>query len=301
MRKGSLEVSEFEPRRVMEDAVPSQYPREPEDLLSRLRHEHRRLTSGVAALAALSLHVLFVAPAFWGGGADAQPQVRKYPGDTADLKWVVLESASGSSALIKRSSPDSPALRAIGVTEALAKLPTLPSEASDPGSGASDGESGLGALYGRYLGQIHARVDRAWLRPRTAIGAPIFECQVQVDQNGVGRVLAITLLDCNGGSSWKLSLVQAIEAASPLPAPPNPAVFVHHVLLEFRALAYSPAVSAQLYEPAALVASAYRPVESATLSQDPLERLAEAARAHSGKAIELRIEGSKVEVEPDHP
>jgi hypothetical protein len=154
-------------------------------------------------------------------------------------------------------------------------------------------------MYGRYLGQIHARIDRAWRRPRSAIGAPIFQCQVQLDQDSVGRVDEITLLECNGGTPWQLSLVRAIEAASPLPAPPDPAVFVHHVLLEFRAAAYSPGASAQLYEPPSAVPATYDPDQRDTLSGNAFQALREAARAQKPRVVELRIEGSKVEVEPD--
>jgi hypothetical protein len=154
--------------------------------------------------------------------------------------------------------------------------------------------------YGRYLGQIQARIERAWLRPRGAIGAPIFQCQVQVDQDGVGRVQEVMLLECNGGSPWQLSLVHAIELASPLPAPSDPAVFVHHILLEFRAVAYSPGASAQLYEPP-LSAVPTRDAENGRdgSSRNAFQTLREAAQAQKPRVLKLQIEGSKVEVEPD--
>jgi hypothetical protein len=193
------------------------------------------------------------------------------------------------------------ALKTIGLTEALAKLPlhVLAPDAADSAGAQPDGQSGLGALYGRYLGQIQARIDRAWLRPRVAIGAPVFRCQVQLDQDTAGRVLATTLVDCNGGSRWQLSLVHAIEASSPLPAPPDSAFFVHHVLLTFRAVAYSRAASAQLYEPPGAVVPSGDPGERAAPSEDAIQALGEAMRGRSGKGVQLRIEGSKVEVEPD--
>jgi hypothetical protein len=187
----------------------------------------------------------------------------------------------------------------IGVTTALPALPTLPAEASQTDSGQSAGQTGLGAMYGRYLGQIHARIDRAWLRPRTAIGAPIFQCQVQVDQDSSGRVLATTLIECNGGTRWQLSLVHAIEAASPLPAPPNPAVFVQHVLLAFRAMAYAPGASAQLYAPAPSAALDSDGQEPDASSQNAFHALREATQARKPRVLELQIEGSKVDVEPD--
>ncbi|MHB8811831.1 MAG: TonB C-terminal domain-containing protein [Steroidobacteraceae bacterium] len=154
-------------------------------------------------------------------------------------------------------------------------------------------------MYGRYLGQIHARIDRAWRRPRTAIGAPIFQCQVQLDQDGLGRVQEITLLECNGGTPWQLSLVHAIEAASPLPAPPSPAVFTRYVLIAFRATAYSAGAPAELYEPPRPARVSDGPGERDNLSQHAFQALREAAQAKKPRAIGLQIDGSKVEVEPD--
>jgi hypothetical protein len=154
-------------------------------------------------------------------------------------------------------------------------------------------------MYGRYVGQIRARIDRAWQRPRTAIGAPIFECQAQVDQDSVGRVREVTLVQCNGDARWQLSLVHAIEAASPLPAPPSAEVFTHRVLLEFRATAYSPGAPSELYEPPGALPANYEAQQNERRSQEAFQALREAARAsHPHRVIELRIEGSSTEVEP---
>jgi hypothetical protein len=163
-----------------------------------------------------------------------------------------------------------------------------------------EGQSGLSAMSGRYLGQIRARIDRVWLRPGTTIGEPIFRCQVQIDQDSAGQVLAITLVACNGGTSWQLSLVHAIESASPLPAPPNPAVFAQHLLLTFRVMPYSAGASAQLYEPPSSATTDAAPEKRNALSRHALQALSQAARAPSAKSVQLRIEGSKVEVEAEH-
>jgi TonB C terminal len=282
----------------MADALPPYHPCRSEDLFSRLRQEHRRLTSCAAALTALGLHVLVVAPALWAGGASYQRQERRYGSDTA-MQWVVLEDSAGSSAVIRPPSP--PKLMPIGMADALTTLPlsTLPAEASDAANSPADGQSGYGALEGRYLGQIRARIDRAWQRPRSAIGAPIFQCQVQVDQDRFGRVQQVTLLECNGGAPWQLSLVHAIEAASPLPAPSDPAVFVHHVLLTFRAIAYSRGEAAELYEPQSSAPPNGEARADSNPSQNAFQALREAARARKPRVLKLQIEGSKVDVEPD--
>ena len=303
MLKGGLEVIEYVPRQATLDAVPPDHSRESDDLWSRLRLEHRTLTSCAAALAALALHVLVMAPALWADGGSPHSQDRRYRGDTA-LQWVILAESAGKSGISQSSLP-SLALAPIGVADVAVAQPrgpssTAPVQAADPRSEQADGQSGFGAMYGRYLGQIHARIDRAWVRPRTAIGAPIFQCQVQVDQDSEGRVQAVTLLECNGGARWQVSLEHAIEAASPLPAPPDPAVFVHHLLLAFRATAYAPGASAELYEAPSAAPADDEPDNRNSLSRNAFRALRETAGTQKPRVLELRIEGSKVDVEPEH-
>ena len=298
MPRGSLEIIEYVARPASSEAIPLECPSIAEDLLSRLRLEHRTLTSCAAAFAVLALHALVVVPAVLAGGGSQHPLDRKYRGDSA-MQVLMLENSAGKSATTRQPSP--PTLTAIGMTDALLTQPlnTLPPEASDSRSAQPDGHAAYGEMSGRYLGQMRARIDRAWQRPRTAIGAPIFQCQVQVDQDRLGRVQEVTLLECNGGARWHLSLVHAIEAASPLPAPSDPAVFVHHVLLEFRAVAYSPSEPAELYEPPSAVPTNDGPRAGGNQSQNAFQALREAAGAQKAGVLKLQIEGSKVDVEPD--
>src|SRR5262245_32821304 len=117
--------------------------------------------------------------------------------------------------------------------------------AEDPSSGDRQMQA---ALFGRYIGQIQARIERAWLRPRTQISGDTFECRVLVLQSSEGDVQEVTLQRCNGDVRWAVSLVQAIERSSPLPAPPKPAVFSHQIQLLFRAEAYVPGGETVGYE-----------------------------------------------------
>jgi hypothetical protein len=106
----------------------------------------------------------------------------------------------------------------------------------------------LSRLYGRYVSQITARIERAWVRPRTAIGAPSFSCKVQLLQDTSGNVKEVTLVDCNGDSRWQVSLVRAIQSASPLPAPPDSDVFSRTLVLGFNAEEFSHSGSTDGYE-----------------------------------------------------
>lgn len=294
MPRGSLEVIEYVARAALPEPTALDHPPTSDDLLSRLRLEHRTFTSCAAALTVIALHALIVVPAVWQGGGSQHAQQQRFQGNTA-MQWVAIVDSPGRSGTITPPSP--PKLASIGVRDAA--LTSLPVDASDSGNAPTDGEAGYGEKYGRYLNQIRARIDRAWERPRSAIGAPLFQCQVQVDQDGTGEVQEVTLLDCNGGAKWQMSLVHAIQAASPLPAPSDAAVFVHHVLLQFRAMAYSRGQPAELYEPARAVPASVRENAREASSLNALQTLREAASVPKSRVLKLQIEGSNVEVEPD--
>jgi hypothetical protein len=57
---------------------------------------------------------------------------------------------------------------------------------------------------------------------------------VQIEQGPTGAVTEIALERCNRDAAWQMSLVQAIQLASPLPAPPDPKVFTRVLHMEFR-------------------------------------------------------------------
>lgn len=116
---------------------------------------------------------------------------------------------------------------------------------------AAGDAAGRALMFGRYLGQITARIERAWERPRTPVGSTVderFQCQVGIEQGPTGEVREVTLKYCNGDVRWQLSLARAIQAASPLPAPPDPAVFVNSLTMTFQADAYEPGSGEQGYE-----------------------------------------------------
>lgn len=105
-------------------------------------------------------------------------------------------------------------------------------------------------LFGIYTGQIQARIDRVWRRPRTPItedngsatraaASDSFQCEAQIVQDAAGNVKEILLPRCNGSAAWRHSLVLAIQQASPLPAPPSVKVFSHSISLNFIGLPYA--------------------------------------------------------------
>ena len=130
-------------------------------------------------------------------------------------------------------------------------LQTLALEEEKPSAPSVDGGDGIerACLFGIYTGQIRARVERVWRRPRSPVSDPIsstntvntdesFQCQVQIVQDVKGYVQEVLLPNCNGSVAWQRSLVLAIRQASPLPAPPSPSVFSHSIPISFIALPY---------------------------------------------------------------
>jgi hypothetical protein len=134
---------------------------------------------------------------------------------------------------------------------------------SDDKDLASSVDSGDGVerarLFGIYSGQIHARVDRIWRRPRTPVNEgndtantagvlKYFYCQVQIVQDQNGNVQEILLPNCNGSVAWRRSLVLAIQQSSPLPAPPSRTVFTYSLTMIFEGHEFSPGSLADEYE-----------------------------------------------------
>ncbi len=136
-----------------------------------------------------------------------------------------------------------------------------PSEDKDSESSVDNGDGAERArLFGIYSGQIQARIERVWRRPRTPVNdgsgsmkttnsVEYFRCQVQIVQDSIGNVQEIRLPNCVGSVPWQRSLVIAIQQASPLPAPPSPTVFNHNIALTFVGYPYVVGGSDEGYEP----------------------------------------------------
>jgi hypothetical protein len=144
---------------------------------------------------------------------------------------------------------------------ALANLETLAlSEDQASDSRAQGGDTAEQArLFGIYTGQIRARIDRFWRRPRTPINedksaattadiGDSFQCEAQIIQDNRGNVQEILLPRCNGSVAWQRSLVLAIQHASPLPSPPSAQVFTKSISLNFVGFAYVSGSSDDDYE-----------------------------------------------------
>lgn len=232
----------------------------------------------IGILGTLLLHTLLIKSVPWGSGPKIEPPevpesaeaLSKSKSDSAEsLVLISLPTMTASTqAAVQNLVSSLPDLRKMKVRSPVNADPpaTLNIEAlalsedqvSKPTSDSGDSAE-LARLFGIYTGQIRARIDRVWRRPRTPINENAaakqpsdadesFQCQAQIIQDNRGNVREILLPRCNGSAAWQRSLVLAIQQASPLPAPPSIKVFTQSIALNFVGLAYVEGASNEEYE-----------------------------------------------------
>jgi outer membrane biosynthesis protein TonB len=78
---------------------------------------------------------------------------------------------------------------------------------------------------------LRAHIERQWRRPVTAKAG--IRCVVLVDQVPGGEVVNARISECNGDDAVRQSIEAAVFRASPLPSPPDPALFERRLELVF--------------------------------------------------------------------
>jgi len=86
----------------------------------------------------------------------------------------------------------------------------------------------------RYMGEITSRIERSWTLPNKSLDIG-FHCRVQILRDEVGTVKEVTLQRCDAQPEIRLSVVQAIQNASPLPTLPGVSAFSESLTLDFNA------------------------------------------------------------------
>lgn len=86
--------------------------------------------------------------------------------------------------------------------------------------------------YASWVAQIRARIQGAWIRPPTA--RPGIDCTVYVSQVPGGEVVSVRIGECNGDDAVRQSIESAVYRASPLPPPPDPALFERNLEVNFK-------------------------------------------------------------------
>lgn len=87
-------------------------------------------------------------------------------------------------------------------------------------------------LKDRYVALLRDRIQNAWIKPSSArVGV---DCVVQVTQVPGGEVTSARVTQCNGDAAVRQSIENAVYRASPLPDPPDPALFQRNFAFEFK-------------------------------------------------------------------
>ena len=89
-----------------------------------------------------------------------------------------------------------------------------------------------GPLRDSYIARIRNRIQTAWIKPPSAgVG---LDCQVELTQVPGGEVTSAHVTQCNGDAAVRQSIENAVYRASPLPEPPDPALFDKHIVIRFK-------------------------------------------------------------------
>ncbi|HEY2276561.1 MAG TPA: cell envelope integrity protein TolA [Steroidobacteraceae bacterium] len=89
-----------------------------------------------------------------------------------------------------------------------------------------------GAALASWESMIAAKITRAWLRPPTAKAG--INCMLNVTQVPGGEVTQVSIGECNGDQAVRESIQAAVYRASPLPPPPDPALFDRNLTIRFK-------------------------------------------------------------------
>jgi len=216
--------------------------------------DSRICSSTVAATIAVAIHAIAIGPLVFGiGGHWMRPPpaegiaANSLAGKASEAvsTYIVVNDTS----IAAENDPDRSAYAiALELESTLRQaplsasvdLPLVPTlgdiqPSPEPSALAADatGDAGQAAmLFGRYMGQIKARIEQAWQSPASA-AKQAFHCTAEIRQMPSGVVQEVTLKGCDMDPQWQVSLVQAIQFASPLSAPPSEKLFTDVVTLNF--------------------------------------------------------------------
>ena len=91
--------------------------------------------------------------------------------------------------------------------------------------------AGFQSLKASYVRAIQAHVEQRWFEP-PGLSAGL-NCTIIVTQIPGGDVVGTRFGSCNGNAAVRQSIENAVRNASPLPPPPQPALFEREVTLVF--------------------------------------------------------------------
>lgn len=92
-------------------------------------------------------------------------------------------------------------------------------------------DAGMASLRAKYMALMKQKIENNWVQPPST--PDDLKCKVEVRQVVGGSVTSAKVLSCNGDDAVRQSIVTAVLKASPLPAPPDPALFDPDLTFDF--------------------------------------------------------------------
>jgi colicin import membrane protein len=83
----------------------------------------------------------------------------------------------------------------------------------------------------QYIARLSSRIQNAWIKPPSARAG--LDCIVNITQIPGGEVTSAHVSQCNGDAAARQSIENAVYRASPLPPPPDPALFERNLVIHF--------------------------------------------------------------------
>jgi colicin import membrane protein len=83
----------------------------------------------------------------------------------------------------------------------------------------------------QYIARLASRIQNAWIKPPSARAG--LDCIVNITQIPGGEVTSAHVSQCNGDAAARQSIENAVYRASPLPPPPDPALFERNLVIHF--------------------------------------------------------------------
>jgi len=83
----------------------------------------------------------------------------------------------------------------------------------------------------QYIARLSSRIQNAWIKPPSARAG--LDCIVNITQIPGGEVTGAHVSQCNGDAAARQSIENAVLRASPLPPPPDPALFERNLVIHF--------------------------------------------------------------------
>ncbi len=139
----------------------------------------------------------------------------------ADAKRKAEQQAAAKAAADRKRAADEARLRQQREADLRERL-----EAEEERTSA-----GFQDLKASYILAIQSHVELRWFEPPGT--GPGLSCTVLVSQIPGGEVVGMRFGACNGNPAVRESIETAVRKASPLPAPPEPALFEREVQLIF--------------------------------------------------------------------